>query len=210
MSHARLVGVAVVAAWLAVVATGCGGPPATHYYMLELTPQPHTSTGAGAGDGIAVGIRPFQVDPPYDQDRIVYRVRDRYSEVGFYAYHRWATPLSRMLPLAVASGLAGADGVGRIEPTAAGRTYDAYLGGRLLALEEVDHPAGQDVILRLELSLRGADGQELWSEVLAAEDTIDTREVGDIVERMRQVLARAVDEARGSFEAAISDARAGG
>lgn len=205
----RPVVVLVGAAVLVVGLSGCGGPPATHYYLLELTPrvEPASTT---AERGSTVGVRSFQVDPPYDQDRIVYRVRDRSAEVGFYAYHRWATPLSRMLPLAVSEGLKGAEGVRLIEPVVNGRTYDAYLVGRVLAIEEVDHEGGQDVVLRLELGLHAADDTELWSEVLTAEDTIDTQEVGEIVEQMSRALGQAIDGVRGSFGQAISAPRVGG
>ena len=193
---------------LALMLVGCGGPPATHYYVLELTPRAEASAPAEAERGLTVGVKTFQVDPPYDQDRIVYRTRERSTEVGFYAYHRWATPLSRMLPLAVVTGLEGADGLRLIEPAVTGRSYDAYLVGRVLALEEIDHSGGQDIVVRLRLALRSGDGTELWSEVLTAEDTINTREVGDIVERMSRVMGRAIEAARSSFGQAVSDARA--
>lgn len=205
--EARPVLVLAATLLLAVVPLGCGGPPATHYYLLEVTPR---GVGAAAVEhGLTVGVRAFQVDPPYDQDRIVYRVRERSAEVGFYAYHRWATPLSRMLPRAVASGLDDTDGLRLIEPAVTGRTYDAYLVGRVLTIEEVDHPGGQDVILRFELGLRSADGTELWSEVLTAEDTIATRDVGAIVEQMNRALGQAIDGVRDSFGRAITDAGAG-
>jgi len=192
-------------AMLAAMLVGCGGPPATHYYLLELTPRVAADTAAGAERRLTVGVRTFQVDPPYDQDRIVYRVRERSSEVGFYAYHRWAAPLSRMLPLAVATGLEGADGLRLIEPVVNGRSYDAYLVGRVLTLEEVDHPGGQDIVVRLKLALRTDDGAELWSEVLTAEDTINTKDVGEIVERMSRVVGAAIEGARGSFVQAITE-----
>jgi uncharacterized lipoprotein YmbA len=87
----------------------CGRGPATHYYLLE--PREETSSAA-AGSAATVGVRAFHVEPPYDQDRIVYRVGLESSEIGFYAYHRWAAPLSRMVPRVVAEGLDGAlDGV---------------------------------------------------------------------------------------------------
>jgi len=201
--------VVVVAVMLVLALVGCGGPPATHYYLLELTPRVDANASDPVEGGLTVGVRSFQVDSPYDQDRIVYRVRDRSAEVGFYAYHRWATPLSRMLPRAVVTGLDGTEGVRLIEPAVAGRTYDAYLVGRVLTAEEVDHAGGQDVVLRFDLGLRSADGSELWSELVTAEGTIDTREVGAVVEQMNRGLAQAIVEVRGSFARAITDLRVG-
>ena len=62
-------------------------------------------------------VEAFLVDPPYDQDRLVYRVGRNTPEVGFYDYHRWAAPLSRMLPKVVADSFGTVRGVASIEPT---------------------------------------------------------------------------------------------
>ena len=64
-----------------------------------------------------VGVKAIHVDPPYNRDSIVYRIGSDSPEVGFYAYHQWAAPLTRMLPGVVADALSGIDGlelIGRI------------------------------------------------------------------------------------------------
>ncbi len=108
--------------------------PPTHYYVLELDPGA-ADGAAGAADGggapptprrRTIGVRPFAVDAPYDQDRIVYRVGEGSAEVGFYSYHLWAAPLPSMLPAAVATGLEGATGrerdrTGRLRPAVPAR-----------------------------------------------------------------------------------------
>ena len=106
--------VVALATTLAVALSGCGGPPATHYYLLEVTPKVEARSTA-AERGVTVGVRSFQVDPPYDQDRIVYRVGADSPEVGFYEYHRWAAPLSHMLPRLVCAAYGDVEGVGRIQ-----------------------------------------------------------------------------------------------
>ena len=62
-------------ALLATACIACGGKaPESHYYTLRLsTTAPGNPSGA---DGLDVGVSTFHVDPPYDQDRIVYRVGD--------------------------------------------------------------------------------------------------------------------------------------
>ena len=82
--------------WIAILtlSSGCRATPAMNYYVLE----PRSGASADAPDGVRVGVLPFEVDPPYDQDRIVYRIGADSPKVGFYEYHRWAAPLSRMLP----------------------------------------------------------------------------------------------------------------
>ncbi|HVR30213.1 MAG TPA: ABC-type transport auxiliary lipoprotein family protein [Thermoanaerobaculia bacterium] len=205
-----------LASWVVtVLLSGCSQLPQTHYYVLEID-RADSAAGAGAtaGDGVTsdadrsgaltIGVRPFVVDPPYDQERIVYRVGDRSPEVGFYSYHLWAAPLSSMLPTAVAAGLAGAAGVEEIEPVASGRSYGAFLLGRVLAVEEVDVDHRQLVRAAIELRLMGSDGEELWRDRVDARGETTTGEVPAIVEALGQALARALAETRGRLASALS------
>ncbi len=195
---------AVAGLLLALAAGGCGGLPPTHYYLLESRAD---AVPAARADGLLVGVRPFRVDPPYDQDRIVYRVGADSPEVGFYEYHRWAAPLGRMLPVVVADALAGVPGIASIDPVQPGRRYSAWLRGRVLAFEEVDLPSGERVRVRLELSLVDEAGETLWSERVAGEATARSDTVPNIVERMRAVLEERLAQSRGSLARAIADAR---
>ena len=194
MRSMRLVAVLALAAALA----GCGGRvPPTHYYVLE----PHDLPRPVAAGGASLGIESFQVDPPYDQDRIVYRVGDS-AEVGFYAYHRWAAPLERMLPRLAAASFGELDGVGSAEPVSSGHDYDALLRGRLLALEEIDTAAGQRVQVRLVLRLF-AEGRAVWSETVSGQAELSTDEVGDVVDGMRSAVADALAGARPGLQRAL-------
>ena len=186
-----------------VVSAGCSQLPPTHYYVLELDPA---SSGGSAGGGTAadaaawtIGVRPFAVDEPYDQDRIVYRVGEGSAEVGFYSYHLWAAPLSSMLPAAVATGLEGATGVAAVEPVVAGRAYRAFINGRVLAVEEIDLPDRQLVRAEIELRLVAPDGAELWTDVVDARGETRTEQVGDVVEALSAALAEALATTRESL-----------
>ena len=183
--------------------SGCGTLPQTHYYVLE----PHDVSPAEASrSGLTIGVETFQVDPVYDQDRIVYRIGEDTAEVGFYAYHRWAAPLSRMLPGVVAAGLAGVGGVERIEPATQGRDYDAYLRGRVLAFEEIDTPEGERILVRLTLTLLTGDGRELWVEMLDHEAALSTGDVRGVVERMQAALDEGLRASRHGLERALLQA----
>lgn len=196
---------AVLAIVLVITLGGCGGRvPPTHYYVLEPQDIPHPETTGAASVGWAIGVETFQIDPPYDQDRIVYRVGENSAEVGFYAYHRWAAPLERMLPRVVAAAFDGASGVKSIESIAPGRSYDAYLGGRVLAFEEIDTSDGQRV--RVQLALRLAnDDDEIWSDTVTGDATLSTDDVGDVVHEMRSALADALRSARPGLEVALAE-----
>jgi len=182
-----------VAACLAAALAGCAGkPPPTHYYTL----------GAPAGDAVpAAGatllVGPFLVDPPYDQDRLVYRRAPGASEVGFYNYHRWASPLGRLLVVAVASGLHGTPGVGIAEPSATRAEYDARLSGRVIQLEEVDTASGAEVRIAIDFRLVDGAGEVLWSGVLqdsAAGPSVAGGEAMALVERAFDGLVRQLRE----------------
>ena len=177
----------------------CRTLPQTHYYVLE--PQDMSSAEA-SGSGVTIGVE-FQVDPIYDQDRIVYRIGEDATEVGFYAYHRWAAPLARMLPGVVAAGLTGVGGVKRIEPATQGRDYDAYLYGRVLAFEEIDTHEGERILVRLSLNLLTEDGRELWVEMLDHGAALSTDDVRGVVEQMRAALDEGLRACRPGLERAL-------
>lgn len=186
----------------ALVALSCGGVPATHYYLLQ--PQDLAPAAAApAGEGLVVGVNAFDVDPPYDQDRIVYRLDGASHEVASYAYHRWAAPVSRMLPEFVAASLRGTPGIATIEPRQPGAAYTALLDGRVQSLEEIDTNEGQRVRVRLKLSLRDRGGELLWSEAISAEGLTRGRTVHDVVAEMSAALHDALSEAGDGLRQAI-------
>jgi uncharacterized lipoprotein YmbA len=177
-----------------ILGVGCGLPPSTHYYVLTHPERdPVASMTGRTAAGWHVGVAAFDVDPPYDQDRIVYRVGASSPEVGFYTYHRWATPLSRMLPGIVAEALRDIPGIASLEPISTGRRYDATIEGRIVSLEEIDTADRQTVRARLILRLRSFDGTELWSENLEATGTIQDNTVAEVVAEMSRTLATALD-----------------
>ena len=158
MRSARALAVA-----LPLALCGCGSVPPTHYYVLEPQDVPRIEAfGTATARGLAIGVETFRVDPPYNQDRIVYRVDEGSAEVGFYAYHRWAAPLERMLPRVVAAAYSGVLGAKSIEPITSGRSYDAIMRGRVLVFEEIDTPDGLRVRVHVTLRLDASDGTELW------------------------------------------------
>lgn len=182
---------------------GGGGLPVTHYYTL--TPPAEQASSSAAPEGVSIGVVSITVDPPYDQDRLVYRKGRGGAEVGFYAYHRWASPLGRMIAVALADGLSDTPGIAAIEPARSSGDYVAWLDGRLLHLEEVDSGAGQEVRLALELVLRDVDEELLWSSTLSSSATGEASEVPEVVELARsafnEVLAQAADEIAAALRA---------
>jgi uncharacterized lipoprotein YmbA len=174
-----------------------------NYYVLE----PRSGAAEDAPDGVRVGVLPFEVDPPYDQDRIVYRVGADSPKVGFYEYHRWAAPLSRMLPRIASAAFRDVEGLGRIEPVSSEQRYDVRLSGRVIALEEVDVAGGQHARIDLVLTLIGSDGSTLWSA--AASETSDSSAdtVEELVAQTRAVAERIFAAQREGFARALTSVK---
>lgn len=184
--------------------TACGSIPSTHYYLLEWKQEmPAPSESSQTPPLLSIGVQSFFIDPPYDQDRIVFRAAPDTPESGFYAYHRWAAPLSRMLPRMVADGLKPTAGIASIEPVFPGRDYQAILEGRLVSLVEVDTEQGHEARVRLALTLRLPDGSPLWSISLEGKAVTRTSQVKSVVEKMNSVLTEVISEARGQLAAAL-------
>jgi uncharacterized lipoprotein YmbA len=184
--------------------SGCASIPATHYYVLTLPAAPGDADPSPAGS-LTIGVSPFSVEAPYDQEQIVYRLGGG-PEVGFYAYQRWAVPLAQMLASVSAQALQGLPGVAQIEPRVSGRAYGAYLSGHLLALEEIDTPDGQTGYVRFALALHRPDGAPLWSGSFEGKTKTHTRDVRAVVEAMQAALGRALASAKGELAAAIANA----
>lgn len=191
---------------LLAAGTACTTIPETHYYLLRLKDKALPDASRDPG-GLRIGVEDFRVDPPYDQDRIVYRIGSEGTELGFYAYHRWAVPLSRMLPQAAAGRFAGTPGIRSIEPVVQNRNYAAILEGRILSIEEIDTQQGQQVSIELTLWLRHRDGTLIWSDTLAAQASTKTGSVATIVERMRDTLILILAEGRERLSSALRTAR---
>ncbi len=192
-----------------VLACTCSGAlPPTHYYTLR--PQPAGAGEAAGGGaprsaaaGLAVGVETFRVDPPYDQDRIVFRPGPDSTEVGFYAYHRWAAPLGRLVAVAIADGLRDTPGIASIEPAVSTADYSARLGGRVLHLEEVDRPDGPQARIALAIELTGGDGGVLWSGTLRESATGPAATPAEIAGLMERALSRLLERLRGEFAAEL-------
>ena len=175
--------------WLAAVlgvgfATACGGgrAPDTHYYDLASNARRHAAAGP------VLSIEPLSAEEPYDDERMVYR--ENPYRVDFYHYHRWsASPgavVSRHLERAL-------DASGRFSAVLGDDAKDAayVLGGRLLALEEVDVSKRRWLAhVALELHLRdAATGDIVWSKKLEETEPVARQSP----EGVARALSRAMD-----------------
>ena len=136
---------------VAVFAAGCGSVRYPRTYTLDLTRAavaPARPSALGA-----VAVRDFSCPDYLSDGRIVYRPGR--SEVGYYAYHRWAMTLRQMITDSIAGRIRTGGAFGSVESAknAAGVRY--VLTGAIERLEEVDD--GRDVQAVVQLSAQLVD-----------------------------------------------------
>lgn len=198
----------------------CRTVPTTHYYVLAPSPVGEVETSGGAAGGVRLGVENFTVDPPYDQDRLVYRVGHESGEVGFYNYHRWAASPGRLVSTALIAGLRGTPGIAVVEPARKNGSHSMLLAGRVVALEEIDLPGRQLVRIQVDLKVLDMSGRSddhqpvdhkpvdhrtiVHGRLITATAEGQTEEVSDIMQLMQQAFANLVAQVRAELEAAVN------
>jgi cholesterol transport system auxiliary component len=136
----------------------CGSVPTTRYYEL-VPPTGEPSTDAA----LVIAIEPFEADAAYDDDRIVYRANA--YRLDYYHYHRWSSPPGVMVAGFVERALEQSGEFRAVVREGTNRAA-AVLGGRVVAIEEIDRTASQwEGRIALELTLTDpTSGEVLWSE----------------------------------------------
>jgi ABC-type uncharacterized transport system auxiliary subunit len=147
-------------AGLAALACACSSKlPDTRFYQLA-----PPSSQPRAGDGVLV-LESLTTDAAYDDERIAYRTTP--FRIDYYQYHRWSSTPGVLVGNFLEQAF---EASGKFRAVVRQPTMDApvILGGRVIALEEVDRSKtewlGRIVI---ELVLTDArTGEALWTEQL--------------------------------------------
>lgn len=170
---------------LLLFVVACGGKmPETRYYQLA-APAAHAK--APPIDAVVV-VEPLDTDAAYDDERIVYR-QSAYR-LDYYQYHRWITAPGTMVSDYLATALAHS---GRFRSIDREPTDDAavVLGGRVIAIEEIDRSAHQwDGRIALALTLTDArTGEVVWSQQVEEIEPL----AAQTPEGLAAALSRAMD-----------------
>ncbi len=175
---------------LAVLALpACGGKlPETRYYQLA-APAP---SAASHGDAVLV-LETLQTDAAYDDERIVYRTNP--YRLDYYNYHRWSaapgTLVGNFLETAFERTGKFRAVVRELAPNAA-----VILGGRVVAIEEVDSPAQWTGRLVVELTLTDSrSGEPLWSEQLEETEPLAARSPEGLAKALSIAMTRIAQRA---------------
>ncbi len=173
-----------------VLLGACGGKlPETRFYQLAVAP----SSGQGGG-GASLVVEPLATDPAYDDERIVYRTTP--YRLDYYQYHRWSAPPGAMVGNYLEQAL---ENTGKFRSVVRELSPDApaVLGGRVLAIEEIDTSKsswrGRIVI---ELTLTDTHtGALLWTEQFDETEPLSAQTPEGLAKALSAAMARIVSRA---------------
>jgi uncharacterized lipoprotein YmbA len=173
----------------ALVTLACGGKlPDTRYYQLAV-PAAKAPAAEGA---LVLALEPLATDPAYDDERIVYRTSP--YRLDYYQYHRWSAPPGVIVGNFLEASLERTGKLSAI--VAATDGAPAVLGGRVVAIEEVD--AHKDRWLGrivVELVLTDGKGKTLWSAQFEETEPLARQSPEGLARGLSIALARIVERA---------------
>lgn len=183
-----------LAAWITCAACACTGKlPETRYYQLAQLTEPARLTAPAAaprGDAVLV-LETLAAEAAYDDDRIAYRSTP--VRIDYYHYHRWSSAPGVMVSNYLEQAL---EGTGRFRAVVRELTAAApvILGGRVLAIEEVDRgPTSWLARIVLELTLSDArTGEALWTDQLEDSEPLAQRTPEGLAIALSKAMARIV------------------
>lgn len=163
---------------------GCANKvPPTRYY--QLAPPPVGSTG---GETVLV-LQPLTTDAGYDDERIVYRTSP--YRLDYYHYHRWSAAPGVLVGNYLEQAL---ERSGRFRAVVREATPEtpAVLGGRVVAIEEVDRSEAQwvgRIVIELTLS-DPRTGATLWTEQFEELEPLPAQSPEGLARGLSRAMAR--------------------
>jgi ABC-type uncharacterized transport system auxiliary subunit len=140
------------------LAACAGKMPETRYYQLA---TPTTPSVAGSSN-TTLAIELLDTDPAYDDERIVYRLTP--YRLDYYNYHRWSALPGTLIADFLERTF---ERSGKFKTvTRESASAQVTLGGRVVAIEEVDHSKTRwvgRVVVELRLT-DNTSGAVLWTK----------------------------------------------
>jgi ABC-type uncharacterized transport system auxiliary subunit len=163
--------------------------PETRYYQLATTPPAARSHDNA---GITLALSPLDTDQAYDDERIVYRITP--YRLDYYNYHRWSAAPGALVADYLESAF---EHSGRFRSVVrdAGATASVTLGGRVIALEEVDKSKTQwlgRVVVELTLT-DVASGDVLWTQQYEETEPLRAQNPEGLAQAISIALKRIAD-----------------
>jgi ABC-type uncharacterized transport system auxiliary subunit len=175
-----------------VILVGCAGKVRyPEYYTLELPAPPDPPAAESAHATLA--IREFRAPNYLRQGAIVYKTSP--EQIGFYAYHRWATDPRDFVTNSVIDHVRASGAFAHVKAYDGSRDADYVLSGRLEKLEELDYQGGVKVQVALSAQMTSlVNGTTVWSNAVSEVGDVNKRDVPSVVSEMSQTMQRAIEK----------------
>jgi ABC-type uncharacterized transport system auxiliary subunit len=175
-----------------VILASCGGRVRyPSYYTLNLPapPDPPPAENVHA----TVAIREFRAPAYLRQTAIVYKPSP--EQIGFYAYHRWASDPCEFVTNSVIERLRASGNFAHVKPYD-GRPDVAYvLSGRLEKLEEIDYEGGVKVEVAISAQMTNlATGATVWTNAVSEIGNVNKHDIPAVVSEMNHTMERAINK----------------
>ena len=173
-----------------LMVAACGAVQPIKYYQLEIPPP----TAAAAGTGFDVSLQVGNIEsPPIMRDgRILYQVSTH--EVGTYEYHRWVETPDRVVQESLVRLLRSSGKFQSVDTPRNSIKPDYIIQGKIYEFSETDKP---QVFARVSLEIELHDaktGRTVWSRVYTNEESVNGKEMADVVHSLDQILGRGLSE----------------
>ena len=140
---------------LLLALAGCGTAPKERFYALSV-PEPAAAESANAAFAVAVG--PVTVPEMVDRPQLVMRVGANRMELS--ELNRWAEPLKRALPRAIAASIG--QGVPEARVYVASNDFHEPKDYRVrVDVERFESELGKGALVEASWSVRGGPGNEV-------------------------------------------------
>src|SRR5713226_9915700 len=179
MSMKRTVTSIVFSMAALVILASCGGKVRyPNYYTLNLPAPPDPAPADNVHATVA--IREFRAPAYLRQGAIVYKPSP--EQIGFYAYHRWATNPCDFVTNSVIERLRASGDFARVKLYDGRPDIEYVLSGRLEKLEEVDYQGGVKVEVAISAQMtKLATGETVWRNDVTETGTVAQRSVPAVV-----------------------------
>src|SRR4029077_18374975 len=127
------------------------------------------------------------------QTAIVYKPSP--EQIGFYAYHRWASDPCEFVTNSVMEHLRASGNFAHVKPYDGRPNIEYVLSGRLERLEEVDYEGGVKVEVAMSAQMTNlATGATVWTNAVSEVGTAGQRDVPAVVAEMNRTMERTIEK----------------
>ena len=139
----------VIGVFLVAILAGCGSPPKERFYALSVVDAANSSPAQAA---FAVAVGPVTVPEMVDRPQMVLRVAANRMELS--ELNRWAEPLKRALPRAIAASIARETPTARVYLSGTDAVNPADYRVRI-EVERFDSELGKGAVVEAAWSIGG-------------------------------------------------------